>query len=97
MASNSNNVSLSKETIENIKQMNDKEFFTYVRNNWETIENIIYSIPKNLYKKGQIHPEEIFNIIITEDYDEGNDEGNDDDNDDDITINILRDYLINKK
>ena len=91
MATNTNNVSLSKETIENIKLMNDKEFITYVRNNWKIVENIIYSIPKNIYKKGQIHPEEIFNIIISEDYD------NDNENDNYITINILRDYLINKK
>ena len=91
--SNSNNISLSKENIENIKQMNDKEFIKYVRNNWETIENIIYSIHKNSYKSGQIHPEEIFNIIISEDYDEGDYN----DNDNDINVNILRDYLINKK
>jgi hypothetical protein len=82
-----NSVSLTKETIIQIQKMNDLSFIKYVRENFEIIENIIYSIPKTIFKRGQIHPEEIFNIIISAD------NANDDD-DDDIDPTILRNYLI---
>ena len=80
-----NSVSLTKETIIQIQKMNDLSFIKYVRENFEIIENIIYSIPKNIFKKGQIHPEEIFSIIISAD---------NADDDDDIDPTILRNYLI---
>ena len=80
-------VTLPIETIETIKLMNDESFIHYIRNNCDLIENIIYSMPKNSYKPGQIHPEEIFSIIMTETIDE----------DDEIDTTILRNYLINKK
>ena len=65
-----------------IKNMNDNEFIEYVKANYEFIENIIINIPKNMYKKGQIHPEEIFSIIMTETIDA-----------DDIDPSVLRNYL----
>jgi hypothetical protein len=65
-----------------IKNMNDNEFIEYVKSNYEFIENIIINIPKNMYKKGQIHPEEIFSIIMTETIDA-----------DDIDPSVLRNYL----
>lgn len=83
---NITSLTLPKEIIDKIKLMNDKSFINYIRNNCNLIEDIIYSIPKNLYKKGQIHPEEIFSIIMTETIDE----------EDEINTTILRDYLINK-
>ena len=81
-------VTLPIETIETIKLMNDESFIHYIRNNCDLIENIIYSMPKNSYKIGQIHPEEIFSIIMTETLDE---------KEDGIDTTILRNYLINKK
>ena len=73
------------ETITTIKNMNDKQFIQYVRENYDTIENIINNIPKNMFKQGQIHPTEIFNIIVAVNvYDE-----------DDIDPSILQNYLIN--
>lgn len=84
-AASQNSVSLTKETIIQIQKMNDLSFIKYVRENFEIIENIIYSIPKNIFKRGQIHPEEIFNIIISAD------NANDDD---DIDPTVLRNYLI---
>lgn len=85
--SNVPTVTLPIETIETIKLMNDESFIHYIRNNCDLIENIIYSMPKNSYKPGQIHPEEIFSIIMTETINE----------DDEIDTTILRNYLINKK
>jgi hypothetical protein len=85
--SNVPTVTLPIETIETIKLMNDESFIHYIRNNCDLIENIIYSMPKNSYKIGQIHPEEIFSIIMTETINE----------DDEIDTTILRNYLINKK
>jgi len=83
-AASQNNVSLSKETIIQIQKMNDLSFIKYVRENFEIIENIIYSIPKHIFKKGQIHPEEIFSIIMSDNADY----------EDDIDPTILRNYLI---
>ena len=80
-------VTLPIETIETIKLMNDESFIQYIKNNYDLIENIIYSIPKDIYKPGQIHPEEIYNIIMDDSYDK----------EDGIDITILRDYLLNKK
>jgi len=84
-----NNVSLPKETIIQIQNMNDLSFIKYIRENFEIIENIIYSIPKNIYKKGQIHPEEIFNIIMSD--------NSYDDYDNDIDPSVLQNYLISNK
>lgn len=72
--------------VKKLKTMKDEEFIKYVKNNFEIIENIIIHIPQNMYKRGQIHPYEIFDIIISEDYDvNGNDS---------VDTTILRDYLI---
>jgi hypothetical protein len=84
--SNITSLTLPTETIEKIKLMNDNSFIDYIRTNYDLIEQIIYSIPKHLYKKGQIHPEEIFSIIMSETIDE----------EDGIDTTILRDYLIKK-
>jgi hypothetical protein len=86
MSNTTNNyLTLNKETIENIKLMNDETFIQYVRNNFLAIENLIIYNPITL-KKGQIHPEEILSIIMSENFDE----------EDGIDTTILRDYLTNK-
>jgi hypothetical protein len=82
----STNLPNSDVDVKKLKTMNDKEFIKYVKNNFEIIENIIIHIPQNMYKRSQIHPYEIFDIIVSEDYDvNGNDS---------IDTTILRDYLI---
>ena len=77
------NLTLLQNTKNKIKTMNDKEFIEYVRTNYEVIENMINNIPKNMYKLGQIHPEEIFSIIMSETIDE----------EDGIDPSVLRNYL----
>lgn len=69
-------------TKDKIKNMNDNEFIEYVKTNYELIENIIINIPKNMYKIGKIHPEEIFSIIMSDTIDA-----------EDIDPSVLRDYL----
>ena len=76
---------INQETIEKIKLMNDETFIQYVRDNFATIENFIINNPITL-KKGQIHPEEILSLIMTENIDE----------EDGIDTTILRNYLANK-
>jgi hypothetical protein len=82
----STNLPNSDVDVKKLKTMKDEEFIKYVKNNFEIIENIIIHIPQNMYKRSQIHPYEIFDIIVSEDYDvNGNDS---------IDTTILRDYLI---
>ena len=82
----SSNLPNSDDNIKKLKTMNDKEFIKYIKNNFEIIENIIIHIPQNMYRRGQIHPYEIFDIIVSEDYDENGS--------DSVDTTILRDYLI---
>ena len=82
----STNLPNSDDDVKKLKTMNDKEFIKYVKNNFEIIENIIIHIPQNMYRIGQIHPYELFDIIISEDYDENGS--------DSVDTTILRDYLI---
>ena len=80
------NLTLSKFDINKLKSMNDPTFIDFVRKNADIIENIIINIPKNMFSKEQIHPEEIFSIITGVNICEGGD--------DDIDPTILRNYLI---
>ena len=66
-----------------LQDMNDEDFIEYVKENCDNIENIIINNPVNNMKKGQIHPEEIFSIIMSVNSYE------------DIDVTILRDFLIN--
>ena len=85
MNHNIEQASLTNKMITKIKDMNDKQFIQYVKENYDIIENIINSIPKNMYNQGQIHPTEIFDIIVAVN---SNDEN-------DIDPKVLQKYLVN--
>ena len=86
MNHNIEQASLTNKMITKIKDMNDIQFIQYVRENYDIIENIINSIPKNMYKQSQIHPTEIFNIIVAVNIDD----------EDDIDPKVLQNYLVNR-